>query len=908
MRNLILPLIIIFLFSGTIAAQNDLKAKEEAVTRLMSEGLQLATEGSPESLRKAIEKFESSRELLRELNLPQGEGAVLTMLGGIYHLLEQDQKAIEKFEESLPLFHAADEKRGAAIALLHLGLIRAKLGEMEKAKDNFDGSLALFRAIPDPHGEAIVLSTIGSLNVFLGKPEEMTGYYNKVLALSQAKASSESAAAIAALQPVYKVMTLNIMEHPEQAEEAIEQLVAVAREFRIPRVEALLLLTLGLQHSFERKTQKALAKYEQALPLFRDDFDRNGEGAALFGICMSHINAGNYQKRFCDQALEIQRATGNIQAESLTLKQIAIGERGRGNLAASLTAIESAVANVESVRAKVISPELRLSFFAGSQDYYDFYIDLLMLLHKQRPNDGYDGKALQAAERARARSLLDTLMEANADIRQGVDAALLQREREIQQRLNAKAQIQMQLSQRRSETQAVAIAAEIEGLIKEFQQVEAQIRKTSPHYSALTQPRPLTLKEIQTQVLDEDTMLLVYSLGEERSYLWAVTSSSITSHELAKRADIETAAQRFYDLLTARNVWKPGETSIQREARIERADAGISAAAVAVSQLVIAPVTSQLGNKRLVVVADDVLHFVPFGALPVVAGSASGTNRQRRATRLLIEDHEIVNLPSASALAVIRGEVAGRRRASKGVMALADPVFMNNDERLKASGDNGLPVPELSKDRQLVKAAEDTGIVIDGTNVPRLPGTRQEAEHIGAMVPAIERRIALDFAASRETATSAELGQYRYVHFSTHGLLNSVHPELSGLVLSLVNERGDTQNGFLLAHEIFNLKLAPEVVVLSACRTGMGKNVRGEGLVSLTRGFMYAGAPRVTVSLWGVSDLGTTELMVRFYQGMLKEGMRPAAALRAAQVGLMNDKRWASPYYWAPFTLQGEWR
>jgi CHAT domain-containing protein len=176
------------------------------------------------------------------------------------------------------------------------------------------------------------------------------------------------------------------------------------------------------------------------------------------------------------------------------------------------------------------------------------------------------------------------------------------------------------------------------------------------------------------------------------------------------------------------------------------------------------------------------------------------------------------------------------------------------------------------------------------------------------MVPSIERRLAVDFAANRDTATSAELSQYRYVHFSTHGLVNSVHPELSGLVLSLVNERGETQDGFLRAHEIFNLKLSPEAVVLSACQTGMGKNIRGEGLLSLTRGFMYAGAPRVIVSLWGVNDWGTTELMVRFYQGMLKEGMRPAAALRAAQVSLMNDKRWGSPYYWAPFTLQGEWR
>jgi CHAT domain-containing protein len=307
------------------------------------------------------------------------------------------------------------------------------------------------------------------------------------------------------------------------------------------------------------------------------------------------------------------------------------------------------------------------------------------------------------------------------------------------------------------------------------------------------------------------------------------------------------------------------------------------------------------------IVADDALHFVPFAVLPVISGGSTSTNRQRRATRLLIEDHEIINLPSASTLAVIRNEVKGRNRPSKSVIALADPVFMKDDERVKPIRDRA-PVRGESVNRQLVKAAKDTGVASDGLYVPRLPGTRREAEQIAAMVPSVEGRLALDFAASRDTATSAELGQYRYVHFSTHGLLNSVHPELSGLVLSLVNERGESQDGFLRAHEIFNLKLSPEVAVLSACQTGMGNNIRGEGLVSLTRGFMYAGAPRVIVSLWGVSDLGTTELMVRFYHGMLKEGMRPAAALRAAQVSLINDKRWASPYYWAPFTVHGEWR
>lgn len=908
----LLLLISILLFSLTIAAQDTRQTRAEAATRLMDEGLQLALEGSPASLAKAIDKFESARELLRSLELPLGEGAVLIMLGSIHSLLDQNQKAIEKFEEALPFFRAAGEPKWEASALFFLGLMHSKMGEMEKGLDYLNQALPRFREAGDNQGAALTLGTLAALQIFLGKSDEVVSYYKQVFELSRATAA-RAEPDTPALDPVYEVMTQNVIDQPGKARAGLEQLLSVSRSLKIRRVEALMLLSLGLDHSFEGETQKALEYYEQSLHVFRAERDRLGQGIALFGVCKSHIDSGAYQKGidYCAQSLAIQRATDDLHAESITLKQMAVGERDRGNLAAAQTAIESAIVIVESVRMRVVSPEFRLSYFAGSQDYYEFYIDLLMRLHKQYPKDGYDAKAFQASERARARTLLDTLMEANADIRQGVEPGLLQREREIQRRLNARAQNQMQLlAQQHSEQQAAAIAEEIQAIIKELQQVETEIRRASPRYAALMQPRTLTLKEIQTQVLEPDTLLLEYSLGDERSYVWAVTSSSITSHQLPKRDDIETAARRFYDLLNARNTDVKGETDDQRTVRVARSDAEIPTAAAALSQMVLAPVASQLGNKRLIIVADDALHFVPFGALPVATGGMSSTSRQRRATRPLLENHEIVNLTSASLLGVIRGDITGRNRAPRSLVALADPVFMKDDERVKAVRDTeAQPASIRDKEmRQLIKAAKDTGVAGFGMYVPRLPGTRQEAEQIVAMVPTAERRLALDFAASRDTATSAELSQYRYVHFSTHGFLNSVHPELSGLVFSLVNERGEAQDGFLRAHEIYNLRLSPELVVLSACQTGMGKKVRGEGLVSLTRGFMYAGSPRVVVTLWGVSDRGTTELMVRFYQGMLKEGMRPAAALRAAQVSLMSDKRWASPYYWAPFTLHGEWR
>ena len=254
-------------------------------------------------------------------------------------------------------------------------------------------------------------------------------------------------------------------------------------------------------------------------------------------------------------------------------------------------------------------------YLATSQNAYQFYIDLLMRLHRLSPSEGHDAAALEVSERARARSLLELLAEARVDIRRGADAALLTRERELTQQLNAKAQ---RLTQRNTPEQLAALNQEIGALETEYQQVQATIRLHSPHYAAMTQPEPLGLKEIQRQVLDADALLLEYSLGEERSYLWAVTTDSITSYELPARSEIEGAARRVYDLLTARSLWAKNETPPQKRARVAQADAQLPEAARLLSQMILAPAAPRLKGKRnLVVVADGALQYVPFAALPL---------------------------------------------------------------------------------------------------------------------------------------------------------------------------------------------------------------------------------------------------------------------------------------------------
>jgi CHAT domain-containing protein len=320
--------------------------------------------------------------------------------------------------------------------------------------------------------------------------------------------------------------------------------------------------------------------------------------------------------------------------------------------------------------------------------------------------------------------------------------------------------------------------------------------------------------------------------------------------------------------------------------------------------MLLGPVAAALGRKRLIIVGDGALQYIPFGALPAP--------RTIGGTHPLIVDHEIVTLPSASVLHVLRRELGDRSPAPKAVAVLADPVFSTDDPRFQRTrprlpgqiGPESVSANQSRPPSDVQRSAAESGV----TRFERLRFSRQEADAVAALAPANASLKATDFAASRATATSAELGGYRIVHFATHGLVNNHNPELSGIVLSLVDEAGRPQDGFLRLHDIYNLKLGADLVVLSACRTALGKEIRGEGLVGLTRGFMYAGAPRILASLWNVDDRATAQLMRQLYVSVLKQNQTPAAALRAAQVAMWKSSRWRSPYYWAAFVMQGEWR
>lgn len=818
---------------------------------------------------KALDHYTQALALTRSVGDPRKEAQLLSNLGALYNSIDDNERALEYFDQAVPLLRSVGDRSGEATTLNNIGAVYDRIGEGQKALEYYDQSLTLIRATGERRVEAVLLDNIGAVYESMDDHKKALDYHNQSVAI--AREVNDKTTLATALRNAG--LAWRSLGDNSRAIEQMNQALENARAVGNPRLIGSALNNLGETHLLSGEKQKALDYYNQSLPLWRSAGDSTGEAGALYGLARA--------------------------------------ERDVGNLPGARSNIEAALGIVESLRLQFKTrQELRTSYFASVQKYYDFYINLLMRLSRAGSRtDGTDALALQASERARARGLLDMLAEARADIRQGVDPALLERERSLRQLLNARAEWRMQLlGGKHTEQQLASAAKEIESLTTQFREVAAQIRATSPRYAALTQPEPLNLREIQRQVLDSDTLLLEYSLGEEQSYLWVAGKASLSSFELPPRAEIEKAARELYSLMTApnRQANSAAEKGGARAARIASDDRRLREAIFKLSRMVLTAAASRLGTKRLLIVADGALQYVPFAVLTAQASLA--------AYRPLIVNHEIISLPSASTLAVLRQEFGGRRPAARSLAVLADPVFDSSDERMKApkTGAKSAAEPASSASQRglsvkLQKAAAETGLG-RGLTIPRLPGTKVEAEKILALASESERKGATDFAASKATATSDELGQYRFVHFATHGFLDSLNPELSGLVLSLVDEQGAPQNGFLRAHEIYNLKLPAELVVLSACQTGLGKEIRGEGLVGLTRGFMYAGAARVVVSLWSVDDEATSELMSRFYSRMIRDGLPAAAALRTAQIEMLKQARWQAPYFWAAFLLQGEWK
>jgi CHAT domain-containing protein/tetratricopeptide (TPR) repeat protein len=918
---------------ATAIDRNDVAANEA-----LNAALRASDGKTPQDMRAAVQEFDRAMaqgRAARDINLA-GDAALLA--GRLSFRLDERGKAVEYTTQALAAFRATGNVKREARALNNLGAIHQEMAEPTKAIGYFTRALAILEATGDGPAQAMVLHNLGWYHQLLGEYSTASNYYRRALlteddsalrastlnnlgrlnaslgdfeaarvylqrALSECNRRDDSRCKA---ETLVNLGSLSLYLHQEEAarDSFTQALSAIGvTQDDVWRAKAL----LGLASVAKEPSTEAGAYIQTALSLVRHINDRRleADGLQTLGNWYSARNTVDLARKTYEEALTLQRATGEMEGEAQSLLAITRLLRDTGHLEQALEQVERAIDVLESVREQVARPDLRSTYLATTQEYYDVYVDILMTLHSRRPLAGYDRKALQASERARARGLIEALAERGSDILGRSNPELLKRERALRRMLNARDQRLRMLTDGNADAeQRATIQRELDATVSELRELEGEIRSRDPSYAELTHPRALDVDAL-LQRLDSESVLLEYWLGTKHSFVWAVTRQGVSSYVLPPGAVIESAARQYFAHLTARPQPTTGPSGTAAVPADERPGRALGGA-------LLGQLTSELRYRRLIVVRYSALEYIPFAALQAPAAGQENAH-------WLIEDHEIVNLPAISVLSGLRKTAMPAPR--KTIAIFADPVFSSDDSRVvhdqtpRVADSNAIirhEVAALGKpahdtaapDRStLDRSAGETGL----QTLYRLRYSRLEADAIAALVPASQRLEALDFQANRATALSHDIAQFRYLHFATHGLLDSVHPELSGLVFSTVDEHGRPLDGLLRMHEIFGLPLQADLVVLSACQTALGREIKGEGLVGLTRGFMYAGAPRVIATLWNVDDRATAELMSHFYQSLLKEHSTAAVSLRAAQLALMQDPRWSSPYYWGGVVLQGAW-
>jgi CHAT domain-containing protein/Flp pilus assembly protein TadD len=796
------------------------------------------------NLEECGKSLQAALNILKELADGVGQAEVLIFFGYIEYRNAAWQSSLDYFTQAESLIDKNAEPYKMGQITIGLGDSFLESGMPEVALPKYQESLEYFRITQNPRAMSILKWSIGKANYFAGNYE--SAIYSLQTARGEAQASGDIT--LTAFCDDFLGRTYHARNDHAVAlnyfQAALDGYSKAKNVREAARVRALMGRVYQQQGSFE----KARETYQTARETFGQLADRVNESATLFAM----------------GSLELQENDLDKAAQFL----------------------EQSIAFTEKMRRVSSSSDLTAAFSARIYDRYEAYIDCLMRKHAEDPTKQHDVRAFEMSESARGRSLADLLRDTQTNLAPGVDPQLAQQEKLLRQKLRVKENYKVSLLGRAYKQEELeGLDQELAQLSEEYEQVRGQIRQRFPAYDLVTRPTGWSLKDIQEKVIaDDQTMLLEYSLGTAKSFVWVVSRNSFASYELPPRDQIVAAVKSVRRYLV-----NPRTSSGEQDAATATAD---------LSQLVLSSVAPALKGQRIIVIADGALNYIPFQVLLMPGGNVP-----------LIANFEVVTAPSATILGELRQEAA-QRQPSKTLAAFGDPVFSSSYAQIKAAETSTTSVGQPSANNYWPSALRDielNGERFDPSVVNRLFYAKRELANLWEATGG-DSLMATEFAATRDKLLTTDLTPYAILHFATHGFLDPKRPERSGLVLSTVDRDGKDLNGFVSLDDIYQLRAPVELVVLSACQTGLGKDVRGEGLLGLTRGFMYAGASSVVASLWKVDDESTAELMKQFYANLLQKGMTPAAALREAQNNIRQRPGWSAPYYWAAFTLQGEYR
>ena len=812
-------------------------------------------------------------------------------IGQIHFENGEIEPAITSFKEALSLF--AEPSPYQANILVNLGFTQQSIGEFELAQKTFDEVLANIRQFPDIYNEAYARHLIGLFNFNSNDYDLAIENFKTAVALREKFGNRRSQA----ISLTFLGMTYRSLRRFDESLKVFQTALPISVELddRINQLDTLVNMALTLREKGD--SSKALEFYEQALSLFEDKNSLHLDSLYLSrGVAYRNLSNFVQSRKDFEKARSLYRRAGDIGGEATTLYHFAVLESIENHLDEAKSKIELALQIHDYEQAKYKNIRRLSSFLEQRRRYFDFYIDILMRLDKVRPSEDYAFQALQVSESARMRTLIWQYREAVKNDSQSIDFQLISQIQKTQQQIGEQLSLLARAQSGANQAEKIPfIEKAINDLNKQDESFKAQLRLSNPNVANLASPPSLSLAEMQAE-LDDDTALVEYSLGEQRSYLWIIGKRSFQSYVLPKRTEIEAQATKYYESLNQSNE-SADDRPVDKKTKFakfkitNKKDAAEESKDL--SRLLLVGNLANLPAKRLVFVADGGLNLIPFASLTYY-------DTYQNKNSFLSEKFDSVQLPSLTTIHILR-QTGIKPFAPQSLAIIADPVFSLKDARLSKT--NRFKNKPESVSTELSATLRDFSL----TTLSRLPFTRTEAEKIALNSPN-NTILNLDFKASRERLLNGEFDRFDILHFATHGFLNSRHPELSGLVLSLVDEKGNSQNGFLRTQDLYLLKIRPQMVVLSACQTGLGKQVENEGLIGLTRGFLANGTPRVIATLWKVDDVATAEFMSRFYRVLIKEKKLPSSALRAAQNEMRQIPRFSHPRYWAGFVLTGEWR
>jgi len=841
------------------------------------------------NLPKATKQFQRALELLDgDRNRQANVHMFLAYTAGA----GQPENARSEILQASKLYEATNNIDGQALAQVGLGLYDSSSGKNDQAIEKHRQAIDTFRSIGDRQSQAMVLNAVGQVYESLFQFDIALESYEQALQLLQ-----EIDALDMATMALLKVGTIHRRRKEfDAALEYFERCRTLSHTAGKVRTEAAALNEMAGLYADREKFAEAAQNYQQALNLYEGSRDFRGQAIALNSYGDFLLSSGKTKEalQIYQRAFSLSEQVQDKAIITTSIYNLANAYRVLGDYPTALSFINRSIKMISDVRNDVGSLESRAALVSGEWKHYELCVEILMQLDRQHPQEGHAINAFLLNDKSRARLVLDLLNKVQTDQHEGPIAELLNEKRKLEVNLTSLANYKMDLLlNKKDSTELAEVNEHIVQLRSQYQEVQAKLSQQLPPPPPLERFTPSNLDQVQSQLRDSNTLLLDYHLGDERSYLWAVSENSFHSYELRPRKVIAEAATKFYNLLVARQE-AHDESSKSTQLDVATADCLFEEQGVVLSKMLLDSVAQELGNRNLLILVEGELQRVPFEALPVPGKGATQ----------LIDTNEISLNTSFSTLMAIRAENKRVAAPDKIAAVIADPVFSKSDDRVQSETPSGA----IASAAPVQNSTDSAGQGVLRDKVPmRLLHAGEEADAISAVAPRGTTMVARGFDATYETATSASVGQYQIVHFATHGFFDNDHPELSSIVLTRVDRNGSEKNGLMPLHDIYNLNLSAELTVLSACQTALGKDVRGEGLVGLTHSFISAGSKSVVASLWKVDDRATAALMAEMYKALLQDHMTTGEALRTAKLKMKQDKRWSAPYYWAGFVLQGEY-